>query len=145
MEIRKARANELPKVAEIFMSGTSDKPYNEKWTKKTALIKIKDHIKNKNKVYVAIVNGNIVGFITTRLEYLYDGNKLFIEEFYIKKEYQNQGIGASMINKLEEIYKGKIKSIALMSSKKSPAFKFYLRKGFKPYHDVIFMKKRVSC
>ena len=143
MKIRKAKSNELPKVAEIFMLGTREPPYNEKWNRKTALKKIKDHIKNKNQVYIAIVNKKIVGFITARLEYLPGGNKIFIEEFYIQKNYHNQGIGTAMINKLQEIYKGKIKSLALMASKKAPAFNFYLKKGFKPYHDVIFMKKRL--
>lgn len=141
MKIRKAKSKELPEVAKIFMLGTNEAPYNEKWSPKTALIKIKDHIKNKNKVYVAVINRQIVGFITVRLEYLYDGNKIFIEEFYIKKQFQNKGIGTLIINKLQEIYKGKASSMALIAGKKAPAFKFYLKKGFKSY-NVVFMKKK---
>jgi len=144
MKIREAKKNELPEVAEIFMEGTNSPPYNEKWTNKTALIKIKDHIKNKSKIYVAIINKEIMGFITARLEYGYDGNKIFIEEFYIRKQFQGQGMGTKMLKKLEEIYHGKIKFVALVSSKDAPAFKFYLKRKFKPYHQVIFMKRKLK-
>lgn len=144
MKFREAKKSELPEVADIFMCGTNSPPYSENWNKRTALLKIKDHIKNKSKVYIAIIDKKIIGFITARLEYLDNGGKIFVEEFYIRKQFQGQGIGTFMLAELERVYKGKIKSIALMSSKDSQAFKFYLKKGFKPYHQVIFMKKRIK-
>jgi ribosomal protein S18 acetylase RimI-like enzyme len=142
-KIRKAKEKDLKEIAEIFMLGSNSPPYNEKWDKKTALNKIKGYVEDKHEIYVAIMDNHIVGFITAKPEYLYRGDKIVIAEFYVKKEFQNKGIGTALLNKIEKIYKKNAKTLALITHVSAPALKFYKDNGFEPQKQVIFMKKRL--
>ena len=52
IQIRKAKLSDIKEIALIFREGFLEKPYNETWSEKDAIKKIKDYF-NWAKIYVA--------------------------------------------------------------------------------------------
>ena len=82
--------------------------------------KYKEHIiKNGGNIYVAYLQEEIIGV-------LYLNNYQYIDSLFVKEEYQNKGIGSSLLTRLLNDHNGQ--SITLTSSKE--ALRFYKRHGF---------------
>jgi len=143
MIIRKAREKDLKRVSEFLRLEFSEKPYNEKWTEESSLIKIKECYELYD-IYVAVLNKRIVGAIISSLEFWYVGNNGWIEYLVVGRAFQGKGIGKLLIKKIEEDYRGRgAVSIYLMAFKKSPAYKFYKRIGYKNRRKLAVFQKRL--
>jgi len=143
MKIKKAKKQDLKKIAEIFKKEYAKKPYNERWNEKESLLKIKEYFKN-NKIFVAVIDNEIKGFIIFS-EFFWDkGKEGFIDEIVIDSKEQSKGIGGTLIKFVENYFKKKgIKKVSLMSVTKSKAFKFYKKKGYKEI-DFVCLKKKLK-
>jgi len=141
MKIRKADKNDLKEIANILKTESSKKPYNDKWTKKRAFKEVTGFFKQKD-IYIAIINKKITGFIVSSI-CLDNKKKAYIDELWLKSKYQRKGIGKSLVRFIENKYKQKgIKILRLVSSKKSKAFEFYKKVGFKELKHLVFMEKQ---
>ena len=67
MKIRKARKEDLKDMAKIFVEEYRKKPYNEKWTRKVALRKIKEYYKKNSRIWVVELDKFVVP-LTSNLE-----------------------------------------------------------------------------
>ncbi len=141
IKIRKASKKDFSKIVPIWIKEFARKPYNEKWSKKDTIRKIKDYSKN-SKVNVIELNKKIIGSIIIKEEIWDKGPQLSIKEFVIKKEYQGKGAGTFVIRRLEEEYQGRIKAFSLWTFKKGNAFKFYKKLKFKEVNGLVCMYKK---
>ena len=82
MEIRKATIKDLKEIEKIFKREYSKFPYNEKWTKKTSLLKIKEYFRD-NVIFVLEYEKKIIGFIIGHIEIWDKGDKGFIDEVVV--------------------------------------------------------------
>jgi len=143
MLIRQSTLKDLKSIAEIFRIESSKPPYNKKKTPKKTLEGIKEDFKG-NDIYVAVVNNEIVGFVMVKID---PGikNQLWINELWILKEYQGQGIGKKLMNKIETIYKKKgIKIFKLVAhTEKGGAIVFYKKLNYKEDKSMVYMEKRL--
>jgi ribosomal protein S18 acetylase RimI-like enzyme len=143
MKIRKATKKDFKSIAEIFRIESSKPPYNKKRTPKKALDLIKEDFR-ENDMYVSIVDNKIVGFIMVRAD---SGikNKLWINELWILKKYQSQGIGRKLMNEIENIYKNKgIKIFELVAdTEKGGAVGFYDKMGYKIDKSLVYLQKKI--
>ena len=131
MKIRKATKKDLKKISEIMSVEYKKKPYNEKWSKTTSFQKIKDYFK-KSYILVIEEKKRVVGFIIATTFLWYDGKKALIEEIIIDSKHQNKGLGLRLIEFAETFLKKKgVFKIELFANKKSKAFQFYKKRGFK--------------
>ena len=144
MKFRKATKNDLGKIAEIFRIESAKPPYNKKKTSKKALAGIKKDFKD-NDLFVAIIEGKIVGFIMIRKDSDIK-NRRWINEFWILKNYQRKGIGREMMNKIEGMYKKKnIKTLGLAAyTRKGGAVDFYKKLNYKVDNRVVSMTKKLK-
>lgn len=142
IKIRKAINKDLKKISEIFRTEYRKPPYNEKWSEKDSLKKIKEYLK-KNYIFVLEIRKEIVGFIIGSTFLWYDGQRGFIDEIVISLNFQGKGLGKKLMNHIEKFFKKKeIKRISLASSKKAKAFKIYKKLGFK--EQFVTMAKKLK-
>lgn len=140
VDIRKANKKDLIEMAEIFRIESSKKPYDQKWTKKTALEKVKKCLKEQD-VFVTIVEDKIVGFITSYRE-PDNKNKAYVDEFWISKEFQGRGIGRKVMQFVEKFYKAKgVEMIHLVAGRKAGAYRFYRKLNYKESEESVFLEK----
>ena len=141
MKIRKAKKSDLKKISEIFRIEYSKNPYNEKWGSK-ALTKTKEYYKN-NFIYVIESEKEIIGFVIFSTYLWYDNKRGLIDEIVVSAGYRGKGYGKKLLKFAENFLKKKgIRTLNLFSLKKSSAFRFYKKQGFKE-EDFVSMIKTI--
>ena len=143
MKIRKANEKDVEDMAKLIINGFSKYPYHDKWTKKEA----KDSVKSdliRGKGYVAEERKKIVGFIVITKE-ISGKIYLFIENLVVDIDYQRKGIGKKLVDFIEEKQrkKGEV-IISLSANKKSTAYKFYKKLGYKENKFNVNMSKKLK-
>ncbi|WP_286175467.1 GNAT family N-acetyltransferase [Enterobacter sp. Cy-643] len=80
----------------------------------------------ENDTFILSLDGEVAGFYVLRTypEYLY------LDHFYIKKQFQEKGIGSIVMKGLKVQASTLKKPIRLIALKESPANAFYLSQGF---------------
>ena len=146
IKIRKAKSEDFKKIAEIFRKESAKRPYNEKWTNKTALQKIKEYPMMKYKLYIADKDNKVVGFVIIKESLESSGIRVFIEQMFVDLKFQGLGVGRELLNFVDDYCKKrKVKKIGLVSSNKSKAFKIYKKKGFKQMEkDFVYLEKKLK-
>ena len=81
MKIRKAKKVDFKGIAEILIKESSKKPYNEKYTLKTALKEINELA--KNELYITTNEKEIIGFIASTIT-TDNKKKAYIRELWLK-------------------------------------------------------------
>ncbi len=91
-------------------------------------------IKNdKNyKTFVALLNNNVIGFISTVTMFWVASGCMFIQCIAVKNEYQNKGIGTKLLKQTEDYAKAKgITGTGLQSGvQRTAAHAFYEHNGY---------------
>lgn len=140
--IRKARRKNFRKIAQIYADGFSEPPYNEPWTLKDALKKIKIYSKYCN-IWEIHYKNNLVGFVIVNPNHWFPGKFAFGEDISIKKEYRKKGIATRVLKKIMEIYQRKgFEYFVGISNKESKAFKLWNKLGIKENkYDKLISRK----
>jgi len=142
MKIRKAKKEDFKEIAEILIKESSKKPYNDKYTLKTALKEINKFA--KNDLYVSTNEKEIIGFIASNIT-SDNKKKAYVNELWLKPVYQGKGIGKSLIKFIEEKYKKKgVKIMRLVAKRNAKAFGFYKKIKYKEYRELVFMEKKLK-
>lgn len=58
---------------------------------------LKDYIKEKWPIYIALDNNELVGYILLKVD-----GVVWVEHIYVKEEYQRQGVGSMLYEKAED-------------------------------------------
>jgi len=139
MKIRKATKKDMKEVIKLMMTEFNRPPWSEKWTKDNAGKTTKSL---GGIIYVATENKTIIGFILVTGGHYNKGPIIEICEFAVSKKFQKKGIGELLINHIENLYKKKnFSAIHLATLRKSGAYKFYKKRGYKNYREINMIKK----
>jgi ribosomal protein S18 acetylase RimI-like enzyme len=124
-----------------YLMDFAKKPYNKRWTEKTALKRIKDYFKHMT-LLVTEIDREIVGFVIYQISMGDEGKRGKIIEIAVSSEYRGRGIGNKLMQEVESILRRNgARHIGLQTHKKSGAFKFYKKRGYKESGFVEFRKK----
>lgn len=107
-----ARSLDIEKIIEVFESSGIARPTGDKE-------RIESMFKNSNLIYFAYANGELVGLARCVTDFSYC---CYLSDLAVKKEYQKQGIGKGLIEKVREHIGEKV-SLILLSA--SPAMNYY--------------------
>ncbi len=141
LEIRKGDKKDLNEISNLFKEEFGKKPYYEKWTNKTSLMKIKYYFKS-HYFLVAEYDKKLVGFIIFHDFIWYDGYRGFIDELVVSSKFQNKGIGTKLILAAENNFKKrKVTNMSFYANKSSRSIKLYKRLNCKEGGMVLFEKK----
>jgi ribosomal protein S18 acetylase RimI-like enzyme len=96
------------------------------------------------RIWIIEVNKKPVGYFCLAFSYTLEhyGKDCFMDEIYIKPEYQHLGIGSEVIRFIEDfLIRNDFKAIHLIVHLKNlAAFNYYIKNGFH-VHDATFMTK----
>lgn len=141
MKIRKAKKEDLKGIAKIYREEYSKKPYNEKWTEKTAIIRVRYLLKN-SIIIIAEENKKIIGAISFFIFPWAIKLKGYVEDFVVDSKVQNKGIGSRLLEEAEkEIKKNGGEDVWMEVHRESKAFKFYKKRGYIPTKYQTLEKK----
>ena len=142
MKIREVKKSELKEVAFVMKKVFNSHPYNDKWTDKSSFERIKDEF-SKNKIFVSLINGKIVGGISVGIEIGFDGGVGSIRELFVLKKYRENKIGSMLVEFSEQYFKKKkCLSVYLQIYSKSKAVDFYKNNGYKIAKNTSFLIKK---
>ncbi len=142
ISIRKASKNDLKEISNIFMIESSKKPYAQGWNKKNALKKIREAFK-KDDLYVILSKSKIAGFVMSQIN-SDNQEKAYIEEIWLKPEFQGKGLGKALMKFIEHYYRNKgVKTVQLVAKRNCGAFKFYKKIGYTESKELVFMAKKI--
>ncbi|MFA6106741.1 MAG: GNAT family N-acetyltransferase [Patescibacteria group bacterium] len=133
---------EILKLAPLFTRVFSEKPYNEKWDKKSALKRLKMlYNEAKGLCLYAEKDGKVVGLIFCQQLTWPDGNHIIIEDLVVDKNFRRKKVAASLLSKLEALAKKKgIPAIDLLVNSKAEAPKFWKNQGYRQTAYVQYTK-----
>ena len=95
-------------------------------------------------MHIVLIDREIVGFVTSYVE-KDNKEKAYVDELWLKSNYQRKGIGKALMKFIEKMYKKKkVKVIQLVSNRKSGGFKFYKRLRYGESKGTVFMDKRLK-
>ncbi len=142
IRIKKAQKKDLDQVMKIWVTEFRKTPWNERWTKE----KVKKTIKNyEGKVYVAVIDNNVVGFALVTESYYIGGPVVVLENLVVSNNYQEQGVGSILLKYVERIYKKKrFAKVFLNTIKKTKSYKFYKKRGYKNSKYDVNLDKRLK-
>lgn len=142
--LKKAKTKDLSLISKIYMKEFSKPPYNEKWTMKKALSKMKFFNKFYD-LYIVNFNKKIIGFVVINPIFMFPGEVAFGEEMAIQEDFQNQGIGTNVLKQLFNIYrkKGFKKFMGIAASNGRP-INLYKRLGILPSKKGVLIEKTLK-
>lgn len=146
VEIMDMNLDNLIEYAELFVSVFNSEPWNDSWTKDTAIIRIENMIKTNTFVGKAIYCENdLKGIIWGQKEQYYNGIYFQIQEFCIKNTEQNKGYGKALLQALkEELSTIGVTNTYLITSKGERTEGYYAKRGFIT-SDYMILMNYLSC
>ncbi|MBR4791087.1 MAG: GNAT family N-acetyltransferase [Treponema sp.] len=124
MEIKIVTENEIPLLAQVMSASYSEAPWNEKWTKEKAEIRVKAILSNYEGMGLAAFEGNVViGGLLGYIDPYSEEDFFFVSEIFVIPEKKKHGIGKKLIFELEKVLSQKrIHVIQLISINDNEAF-----------------------
>ncbi|HIH52223.1 MAG TPA: GNAT family N-acetyltransferase [Nanoarchaeota archaeon] len=143
INIRKTKKEDLKIISKIYRDEFSKPPYNENWTEKKSINKMRFFLKFYD-LYSVIFKKQVIGFACINKNFMFPGEVAFWEEFAIKKEFQNGGIGTFVLNEIFKIYKKKgYKKFMGIVNLNSKASKLYKKLNILPSKKNILIEKNL--
>jgi len=134
----------LNQVVDLFIDVFSQEPWNDSWdSNKHAEEFLQDIVNTPGfKSLLYLKDDKVIGALFGHIIKWYEGDELYIREFFIDSNFQGKGIGTKLMNKLEKELKIEdIHTIVLLTERDTEAKKFYDNKGFEVNNDIVFMIK----
>jgi ribosomal protein S18 acetylase RimI-like enzyme len=142
MKIRKATKKDLKDIANL-MTSEYLKHYQEKWKQKDAL-KTLEYYLDVGEIFLAEIEGKLAGFVIICKEFC-NRSSVIVEELVVDGKFQRKGLGSKLIDFTQDYCKkNKIHFIWLMAVKRSVAFKFYKKLGYKYNKSIAYFSKELK-
>lgn len=97
--------------------------------------KLQENFRNRKKVYVAKLNGMIVGTAGIDKSWYSDNDEYWILSVFVRPENHKQGIGTKLINKIEE-YAREINAKRLIIPSTITGSGFYQKMGYEYVNGI---------
>jgi len=131
--IREFTIEDVDKCAELFKEVFSDYPWYDNW------VSINQAKKYLNELilnpvfegFVAYEGSNVIAVCFGHKRSWWMGKEFFIDEFYVAKEMQGNGIGSELLNYVKySLMEEDYRRLVLLTNKGIPAEEFYAKNGF---------------
>ena len=139
IRVRRYRSSDRAACARILKAAMALPPWNERWPLARARQKIRDAEKHQTG-FVAIEDGAPVAHLWATTYIAPQGTVLFVTNLQTDPAYHGKGAGTLLMRAAERHARGrKIPIIELFTNNQAPAYRFYLKRGYRlsPYKTVI--------
>ena len=142
IEIRGIEEVDFEKCARLYRE-YAEAPYFETWAPEESLRRVVRIANERELCFVASCSGAIVGFICCKTFPWHDGDRMYVADLVVRKDFQGKGIGSQLEAHAEGAARRQgIKFMYLHSEENSPAHQFYLtRRGYRPVPYVVLEKR----
>ena len=122
----------LDEYAELYAAVFNSEPWNDSWTKETAVIRIENMMKTNTFIGKAIYcKDDLKGMIWGQKEQFFNGIHFQIQEFCVKTSEQSKGYGKALLQALkEELSAIGVTNTYLITSKGERTEGYYAKRGF---------------
>lgn len=143
MKIRELFPDDLDACVKILIAAYDPPPWNYHWTEESGERYLSDFISNSNFIgFVVLDEDEIVGAMFARRKIWWTNDEIFVEEIFIKPDWQRHGYGKLLMDRAEELSKELgLAGVTLLTSKYHPAKMFYDKNGYTLADHVIYMYK----
>ena len=124
-----AKNFDIEKIIEVFESSGIVRPTKEKE-------RIKSMFENADLIYFAYDNGELIGLVRCVTDFSYC---CYLSDLAVKKDYQKQGIGKMLIEKVREHIGEKVALILLSAI---PAMNYYPKVNFEKADNAFIIKRK---
>ena len=101
LTLRKITPDDIDDITYIMMSESNI--HGDSWTDETARAHIEYESGHSDLCYCACIDQDVVWFVYADYTYMETGKEIYIDLFYIRENYQNNGIGKSLLWKIQEM------------------------------------------
>lgn len=145
MTIREMKPSDIGACADILCNVYNNELWQCRWRRETAIEYLTDIFRMQKFVGYVIEDANeILGGVFAHEKVWWNNSEVVVEEIFIKPDKQRQGLGAMLLERVEEYIKEKgLAGITLLTNKYTPAPKFYKKNGFVECEHILFMCKEV--
>ena len=146
MNIREMLREDIPACADILCSVYNNDMWQCRWTKEVAAEYLTDFFDMKKFVgFVLVDEKEIVGGLFAHEKVWWNNSEVFVEEMFVKPEYQRTGYGSMLMEEVNRYVSEKgLAGITLSTNKYAPAPLFYRKNGFVDCEHVLFMAKEIE-
>lgn len=145
MELRKFSRQDLKNCAELYKEVFSNHPWNDGWMKRSQVMNYLNELIS-NPVFMGYViyqNSEMVAACLGHSRSWWSGKEFFIDEFFVAAKFQGMGIGALLLEYVENLPEMRdFNGLNLSTDKTVPAKNFYLKNGFKTRNNRVTMIKK---
>lgn len=131
--IREIEEKDYPAVTSLFSNEIMGK-HDADSNYKEPVALFFDKVKNDDQyaTFVALLDGSVVGFLSTAAIFWVSSTNLFIQCFAVQSEYQNKGIGKKLLGHAENYARAKGMTGAGLQSgvQRTAAHSFYEHNGY---------------
>lgn len=132
----------IEECTDLFIKVFTQEPWNDHWeSREDARKYLESHYHfNSFLGYVAVLDNRIIGASFGFIKPWQKGLEYYINEFFIDDDLQGKGIGTRLIDQIKAEIKAKnMNAIILTTQKAFPAYRFYVKNGFKEIEGEVFL------
>ena len=136
----------LAYCSELFVSTFKEPPWNEDWDIEDAFERLSAFLACPKTIAIkAEFKGRICGFLMGEIERWKKTNVYFLKEMCVTPSMQRQGIGKTMMAKLETMLKEKkVSRIYLITQRESVPSTFYSSLSFMENPNIMVMGRSIG-
>lgn len=144
--LRQIGTPEFPQIKELFTGVFTHDPWNDDWSDAQQLdLYLTDLIAQSNSLtYGLYEKETLIGLSMGRIKHWYSGTEYCIDEFCIRTDRQQSGIGTYFLYSIQtHIGELGMTHIYLQTENNVPAYDFYRKNGFTELKSTVSFAKRV--
>ncbi len=145
MSIRAMKPEDIDVCADILCSVYNNEMWQCRWSKEVAMEYLTDFFNMQKFIgYVLEEEDIIIGGLFAHEKVWWNNSEVFIEEMFVKPEYQRKGYGSILLKQVEAYVQERgLAGITLSTNKYAPAPNFYRKNGLVDCEHVLFMCKEM--
>lgn len=146
IKLRKLTLDNINEIKILYKDTFMKEPWNDNWSDDNQLhLYITELIGNNNSLTFGLFDDiELIGISMGYVKHWYSSTEYNVEEFFIKPEKQNNGLGSDFLRRIESTMKeAGINAIFLQTDRNVFAYNFYRKNGFTELKNHVSLKKKI--
>lgn len=146
MRYEELKDDHIAALAKLYVEANNAPPWNDEWTEKSATCRLMQMLRCDGFYgLVSFEADSMTGMILSNHEYFYNRTHFFIKEFCVDVRLRNKGIGTLLLEEFITRLKFRgINEVYLFTSRTDVTEKFYRKRGFKSWDNMVLMGKSLG-